>query len=203
MSKLNISRETALCKYIPCEEGYLHHFSFLKMKSSNPIQLRNLIKDHILDRVPILVPPKKRNRRQRNEYEERPLIPRPTQRKPIEALESDYPTKSAGQEYTSRNLENQCSCVKGAACMQKPAPLQIEKLTNVMDHLAHILSKDSRQAIDSRNQREFFSRKNSDSILNKALPFIQNELIRKITMKQADEELWGIFCELIESKGRP
>jgi hypothetical protein len=60
MTKMNVLRDTALCKYIPSEEGYLHHFTFLKMKSANPIQLRNLIKEHILDRTPKLIPPKRR-----------------------------------------------------------------------------------------------------------------------------------------------
>ena len=64
MSKVNALRATALCKYIPSDKGgYIHHFTFLKMKSSNPIHLRNLIQEHILDCTPRQVPPKKRNRR--------------------------------------------------------------------------------------------------------------------------------------------
>lgn len=58
--KLNVQRETALCKYIPYGKGHLHHFTYLKMKSENPIQLRNLIKMHILDQRPHLLPPMKR-----------------------------------------------------------------------------------------------------------------------------------------------
>jgi hypothetical protein len=75
MVRLNVQRETAMCKYIPYEKGHLHHFTYLKMKSSNPIQLRNLIKMHILDQRPQLLPPMKRkqyvfqNSRQSTEHQ--------------------------------------------------------------------------------------------------------------------------------------
>lgn len=63
MEKLNIQNENALCKYIPYGEGHIHHFTYLKTKSSNPVQIRNLIKENILDRTPKRIPPKPRRRR--------------------------------------------------------------------------------------------------------------------------------------------
>jgi len=63
MATLNVQNESSICKYIPYGEGYIHHFTYMKMKSSNPVQIRNLIKDHILDRNPKRIPPKPRKRR--------------------------------------------------------------------------------------------------------------------------------------------
>jgi len=64
MEKLNIQNETALCKYIPDGEGHIHHFTYLKMKSANPVQARNLIQEHILGKaIPQRLPPKPRKRR--------------------------------------------------------------------------------------------------------------------------------------------
>ncbi|MCB1116444.1 MAG: hypothetical protein KDK71_08245 [Chlamydiia bacterium] len=63
MAKLNISNETGLCKYIPIEDGHIHHFTYLKLKSSNPVRIRNLIQENILNKTPSRILPKSRKRK--------------------------------------------------------------------------------------------------------------------------------------------
>ena len=61
MSKIQAKRESKLCRYIPYEEGRLHHFAFNKLKKTNPLELRSMIQQHILDsEQPTMVPSKPR-----------------------------------------------------------------------------------------------------------------------------------------------
>ncbi len=70
MAKLNLRKETGLCKYIPYDKGYMHHFTFLKMKTDNPVHLRNLIKANVFDKKPIKAPPKPRKKREAAQKQE-------------------------------------------------------------------------------------------------------------------------------------
>ena len=49
MTKLNLKSENEICRYLPDGEGYLHHFSFKKMKKTDPKKLLSMISDHIID----------------------------------------------------------------------------------------------------------------------------------------------------------
>ena len=61
MSKVQAKRESKLCRYIPHEEGHLHHFAFNKLKKTNPSELQSMIQRHILDsEQPSMVPSKPR-----------------------------------------------------------------------------------------------------------------------------------------------
>jgi hypothetical protein len=61
MSKVQAKNESKLCRYIPFEEGRLHHFAFNKLKKTNPSELQSMIQRHILDsEQPTMVPSKPR-----------------------------------------------------------------------------------------------------------------------------------------------
>ncbi|MDX8430309.1 MAG: hypothetical protein SNF33_00650 [Candidatus Algichlamydia australiensis] len=62
IKKVGGNKENDLCKYIPMDSGgYIHHFTLRKMKSKDPSELLDLIKNHIIkaDR-PRIVAPKQR-----------------------------------------------------------------------------------------------------------------------------------------------
>lgn len=64
MKKVNVSKEGKLCPYLPEGSGYIHHFSFKKLKKQNPQELIKALKQHILDNdKPRIMPAKPRNRR--------------------------------------------------------------------------------------------------------------------------------------------
>lgn len=48
MSKVNVQKETDLSRYIPGKKGHLHHFSFVKLKKTSPIELQQMIQEYIL-----------------------------------------------------------------------------------------------------------------------------------------------------------
>ena len=62
IKKVGGKKENELCKYLPMSPGgYIHHFTFRKMKVKNPVELIKLIEKHILKATkPTIVAPKKR-----------------------------------------------------------------------------------------------------------------------------------------------
>lgn len=66
MKRVNVPTESKLCRFIPDENGvgFIHHFSFAKIKKTNPAELQKLIKKHILDHEkPAMLPSKPRAKR--------------------------------------------------------------------------------------------------------------------------------------------
>ncbi len=62
MNKVKAQKEADLCKYLPSDNGRLHHFSFNKMKHNEPSQLSEMIQGHILDKAtPEQLPPTRRS----------------------------------------------------------------------------------------------------------------------------------------------
>ena len=61
IKKVGAKKENELCRYLPMDEGYMHHFTMRKMKIKNPQELSVLIEKFIIktDR-PRRVPPKSR-----------------------------------------------------------------------------------------------------------------------------------------------
>jgi hypothetical protein len=61
-SKLGTTKESTLCHYIPSDTGgYIHHFTFRKMKNENTKELADLIENYILKPItPVTVTPKQR-----------------------------------------------------------------------------------------------------------------------------------------------
>ncbi len=62
IKKLGAKKENELCKYLPMKTGgYMHHFTFKKMKNKQPRELFSIIERHVFqaDR-PIVIPPKQR-----------------------------------------------------------------------------------------------------------------------------------------------
>ena len=54
-------KENELCKYLPVSSGgYMHHFTFRKMKKRNPEELMEYIEKNIINGNPSIVAPKKR-----------------------------------------------------------------------------------------------------------------------------------------------
>jgi hypothetical protein len=49
VKKINGKKENDICRYIPAEEGYIHHFTFRKMKTENPQKLIEDITSCILN----------------------------------------------------------------------------------------------------------------------------------------------------------
>ncbi len=62
MRKLGAKQENTLCRYLPAKNGgYIHHFTFRKLKKNEPNQLSDLLKRYILNtESPITVNPKRR-----------------------------------------------------------------------------------------------------------------------------------------------
>lgn len=60
--KLGIKKENELCKYLPMKSGgYMHHFTFRKMKTKQPQELASQVERYVLQSdKPIIVPPKQR-----------------------------------------------------------------------------------------------------------------------------------------------
>ena len=50
MSRVNVQKETDLCRYMPGRKGQLHHFAFSKLKRTQPTELQKMINEHILER---------------------------------------------------------------------------------------------------------------------------------------------------------
>ena len=61
IKKVGGSKENDLCKYLPMEHGYMHHFTLKKMKHKEPSELCSLIERFIIraDRLKV-IPPKPR-----------------------------------------------------------------------------------------------------------------------------------------------
>ncbi len=63
IAKVSAKKENDLCRYLPVSTGgYMHHFTFRKMKNENPQELIELITKHIINsnEKPHTVPPKPR-----------------------------------------------------------------------------------------------------------------------------------------------
>ena len=70
IKKVGGTKENDLCKYLPMEHGYMHHFTMKKMKHKEPAQLQSLIEKFIINASNLnIVPPK-------------PRAPRGTRKKP-------------------------------------------------------------------------------------------------------------------------
>lgn len=61
IKKVGGTKENDLCKYIPMEEGYMHHFTLKKMKHKEPSELCSLIEKFIIRKDKVkAIPPKQR-----------------------------------------------------------------------------------------------------------------------------------------------
>lgn len=62
IKKVNAKKENELCKYLPMSSGgYMHHFTFRKMKNKEPKKLASIIQKHVLgSNRPMAVAPKPR-----------------------------------------------------------------------------------------------------------------------------------------------
>ncbi|MGM0440483.1 MAG: hypothetical protein ACQEP8_05160 [Chlamydiota bacterium] len=62
MQKIGGKQENVICKYLPVDGGgYMHHFTFRKMKSEEPQELQKVIEKKILtSNSPAKIPPKRR-----------------------------------------------------------------------------------------------------------------------------------------------
>lgn len=60
--KLGVKKENELCKYLPMKTGgYMHHFTFRKMKTKLPQELASIIERHVMHAdKPLAVAPKQR-----------------------------------------------------------------------------------------------------------------------------------------------
>jgi len=77
IKKVQGSKENDLCKYIPMEDGHMHHFTLKKMKHKEPEELNSLIEKFILDADrPLAVPPKRRAARGSHKKKDYPAFSR-------------------------------------------------------------------------------------------------------------------------------
>ena len=187
MKKLNVQNETALCRYIPHGEGYIHHFTYLKMKSANPVQVRNLIQTFILDkRMPQRVPHKTRKRRGR--------------------VESgiDNAISMKGKLDRAEPGIDQASSVPMTCCNEREANVPENRQDERIDQILHMMS----QLTKAVNHQEVgmvrdTGQLSTASSMNRAgieeyLQVLQQELIIKIMKKEADQHLWRVFTRLTE-----
>lgn len=202
MTKMNVLRETALCKYIPCDVGYMHHFTFLKMKSANPIQLRNLIKEHILDRIPILIPPKKRNRRQVGSFSQslsssRSSPVHPFQKDESKGVADGYQRMTEPPKSHQEMFDRREQFLERKQDFLKSENFKIDRLLDMMEQLVQMLQQQEYAKISRRPRAVYEGSAYGETISDRCLLLIQNQLIKKIKMEEADEELWALFKEII------
>lgn len=62
VKRIKAKKENELCRYLPMKEGgYMHHFTFRKMKTESPKELATMVKKHVIDSSkPQMVTPKPR-----------------------------------------------------------------------------------------------------------------------------------------------
>jgi len=61
MKKIDGKDENTLCRYLPMEDGYMHHFTWKKIKTRQPAELAKMLKTFIIEaKDPKTVPPKQR-----------------------------------------------------------------------------------------------------------------------------------------------
>lgn len=63
LKKINGTNENSICRYLPGEgnHGYMHHFTYRKLKSQEPEKFIQLLNKHIIDSTKLQsIPPKQR-----------------------------------------------------------------------------------------------------------------------------------------------
>jgi hypothetical protein len=62
VKKIGGRKENELCKYLPMKTGgYMHHFTFKKMKQKQPQELASIVEKHVIQpERPIIISPKQR-----------------------------------------------------------------------------------------------------------------------------------------------
>lgn len=61
MKKVGGKNENSLCRYLPMKDGYMHHFTWKKIKHRHPSDLAKMLKTFILEtNKPVTLPPKPR-----------------------------------------------------------------------------------------------------------------------------------------------
>jgi hypothetical protein len=175
MSKLNIERETVLCMYIPYGKGHLHHFTYLKMKQANPIQLRNLLLDHVLSRSPERLPPMQRRKKRETRENFTP--------------KTDEVARGSAISASKENVR----------VRKDTHDSKIDLLFDSIDRLIHAIEeKDVVKSQHLRSQVQS-SPKIYEKPLEKCLQIIQTDLIGKILRREVDQQLWNIYVELSEA----
>ncbi|HSX13662.1 MAG TPA: hypothetical protein VLE96_04490 [Chlamydiales bacterium] len=59
IKKIGVRKENELCKYLPMKSGgYMHHFTFKKMKHKQPQELASIIEKHLMssDKAVVIAP---------------------------------------------------------------------------------------------------------------------------------------------------
>ncbi|NGX62197.1 MAG: hypothetical protein K940chlam9_01691 [Chlamydiae bacterium] len=71
MEKIGASKESELCRYLPSSEGgYIHHFTYNKLKKTSPIECVDLLEEFILkNKNPKQLDPRPRARRKTKQPE--------------------------------------------------------------------------------------------------------------------------------------
>lgn len=78
MKKIGAKLENAICRYLPAKNGgYIHHFTFRKLKKNEPSQLSDLLNRYILNpESPITVNPKRRAARGSRKRKDAYVVPK-------------------------------------------------------------------------------------------------------------------------------
>jgi hypothetical protein len=78
MKKIGGKDENSICRYLPGKSGgYIHHFTFRKLKKNEPDQLSELLKRYILNAdSPIEMNPKRRAARGSRKRKDAYLVPK-------------------------------------------------------------------------------------------------------------------------------
>ena len=185
MVKVNVLRETALCKYIPSDEGYIHHFSFLKMKSANPVQLRNLIKQYILDRQPVLIPPKKRNRKGIS-----------SEGVSLSSRNNVNSTSFQSEKHNDPKSDGWTMPPPSTNHNESPDKSAVDQLLHMVDQLMQMIQVQEAILRLALTQKQHFDCFFREKLPRRIFPVIQNLLIEKIRCGQVDQDLWKIFAEM-------
>lgn len=188
MAKLNLQNETGLCRYIPHENGYIHHFTYLKMKAQNPIQVRNLIQRHILDQTPRRLPAKPRKPRKvrMNQDLESSSYPQKD-----DALKSNHEDYALAIETWRPQSPNQLPSGDLRAKQDK-LDLLIEKLERFIE----MAERKQSQGPSERIQEEKAPIQFGQGAKN-LLEVIQEQLVRSIMRKEANGALWEVYLKIV------
>jgi len=258
MEKVKAKKESDVCLYVPYGDGRLHHFTFQKLKKTEPIKLLNILDEHILS-----IKPKKYERKYKakkapslvkDENSLEAVIDQALKRKSLKlkketdicrylphgnvymhplafrSLKTKDPEKlkEMVKEYvlipkkpkiliwhrTKKPLHQDPQLQEESSLQNNPQTTRGEKTDQLLETMSQLLqalqnpkdphTEDTRQdshksgqaLIDEveRDNRKVFS----ESVQDRYLRTIQNQLIKRIREKQVDYELWDAFVELAE-----
>lgn len=224
MTLIDGKKEADICKYIPDDEGYLHHCAYFRIKRESPQRLLYLIKQNLLDKTPTKYPSKPRKAYQRQRSRSADLV---------EIIK----TCMDKMAHVISKEEDLCRYIPGDNGFLHPVSYRSLKskdpgtLSKLMDK--HILEPEdptllvwnnasnaggarstgnyrNKKAKDPNNDRSNIEpstmpitqkkegKLSASPHMNIMMRLVQNQLVANILERKLDQELFDVYTELIQ-----